>query len=91
MRKILFEINSAIPTVVNSTEYKDYLHSQDEEHAKILAKIKVLKLKISKIGVTACDNEIDDLIKEISSHDQLLAAFLDLFKTYMKEKHEVSK
>lgn len=87
LKQILADINSELPSIVDSSEYKQYLLKQDHSMV-ILESFKWIKNKIEKNDFTGVDKEIQHLKEQIllSDNRELLKVFEKLFKPLIKNK-----
>ncbi|MEO5571465.1 MAG: hypothetical protein ABIT08_16920 [Bacteroidia bacterium] len=90
-RQILAYIDTEIPAIVNSAEYKDYLKKQNRSMI-IFEKLKTIKTKMEKVDFVNIEKEIADLKEQIivCENRDLLIAFANLFNPLSKEKKKYS-
>lgn len=88
LKQILADINKEIPSITSSTEYQQYLHSHDRSSV-LFEKLKAIKLKIENNEFSVLEKDIRDLREQIvmAEDGELLMAFVNLFKPFLKEKN----
>jgi|SRR6185436_1641228 len=86
-RHILSNINSELPLIVTSQEYKDYLQKQNRSII-IFEKLKVIKNKLEKVDFVNIEKDISELKEQITvcENRDLLIAFANLFNPLSREK-----
>ena len=90
-RQILSYIETGLPSIVNSPEYREHLQKQNRSIA-IFEKLKIIKSKLEKVDFVNIEKEIQELKEQITVCDNrdLLIAFANLFNPLNKEKKKFS-